>query len=104
MAVAGREFRFPLDIELLDQSSLNNKEHSALFHYLRNISCNLQFSISVLQTLIEERRSAHRERWNKNRKAYKFNRGDVVKARIQVQSKLDDGEVGKLSYRVRIPF
>ena len=64
MTAVGREFRFPLDIELLDQPSLNNKEHSALFHYLRNVSCNSQFSISVLQTLIEKRRSAHRERWN----------------------------------------
>ena len=62
VAAVGREFKFPLDIELLDQPSLNNKEHSALFHYLRNVSCNSQFSISVLQTLIEERRSTHRER------------------------------------------
>ena len=100
----GREFRFLLDIELLDQPILNNKEHSALFHYLRNISCNSQFSISVLQTLIEERHSAHRERWNKNRETYKFNKGDVVKAHIQIQSKLDNGEVGKLSYRARGPF
>ena len=61
VAAVGREFRFPLDIELLDQPSLNNKENSALFHYLRNVSCNSQFSISILQTLIEERRSAHRE-------------------------------------------
>ena len=52
VAAVGREFRFALDIELLDQPSLNNKEHSTLFHYLRNISCNSQFSISVLQTLI----------------------------------------------------
>ena len=62
VATIGREFRFPLDIELLNQPSLNNKEHSALFHYLLNISCNSQFSISVLQTLIEERSSTHRER------------------------------------------
>ena len=104
MAVVGREFRFPLDIELLDQSSLNNKEHSALFHYLRNISFNLQFSISVLQILIDERRSAHSERWNKNREAYKFNKGDVTKAHLQVQSKLDNGDVDKLSYRARRSF
>ena len=53
VATVGREFRFPLDVELLDQSSLNNKEHLALFRYLRNIFCNTQFSISVQQTLIE---------------------------------------------------
>ena len=61
LADVGREFRFPLDIELLNQPSLNNKEHSALFHYLRNFSGNSQFSTSILQTLIEERRSAHRK-------------------------------------------
>ena len=75
-----------------------------MFHYLRNISCNSQFSISVLQTLIQERRSTHRERWNKNMEVYKFNKGDVVIAHIQVQSKLDNGKVGKLSYRTREPF
>ena len=79
VAAVGREFRFPLDIELLDQPSINNKEHSALFHYLRNVSCNSHFSISVLQTLIEKHRSIHRERWNKNREEYKFNKGDAVK-------------------------
>ena len=84
MAAVGREFRFLLSIELLDQPSLNNKEHSALFHYLRNVYCNSQFSISILQTLIEERRSTHRERSDKNREAYKFNKGYVVKAHIQV--------------------
>ena len=54
--------------------------------------------------LIRERYSALRERWNKNREAYTFNKGDVVKAHVQVQSKLDNGEVGKLSYRARGPF
>ena len=81
-ATVRREFRFPLDIELLDQPSINNKEHSALFNYLRNISCNSQFFIFVLQTLIEEHCSIHREQWNKNREAYKFNKGDVVKAHV----------------------
>ena len=104
IAAVRREFRFPLDIELLDQPSINNKEHSALFNYLRNISCNSQFFIFVLQTLIEERCSIHRERWNKNREAYKFNKGDVVKVHVHIQSKLDNGEVGKLSYRARGPF
>ena len=61
VAAVGRKFRYPLDIELLDQPRLNNKEHSALFYYLRNVSCNSQFSTSVLQMLSEERRSTHRE-------------------------------------------
>ena len=40
VATIRREFRSPLDIKLLDQPSIHNKEHSALFHYLRNISCD----------------------------------------------------------------
>ena len=104
VAALGREFRFPLDVELLEQPCLNDKNNSALFHYLRNVSCNSKFAVSVLQILLEERRTAHRERHNKDRVAVKFNVGDVVKAHVQVQSKLSTGEVGKLSYAARGPF
>ena len=68
------------------------------------MSCNSKFAISVLQILLEERRAAHRERHNKNKTAVKFNVGDVVKAHVQVQSNLANGEVGKLSYTARGPF
>ena len=53
---------------------------------------------------IKERHSTHREQWNKNREVYNFNKRDVVKVHIQVQKKLYNGEVGKLSYRARGPF
>ena len=53
VATVGREFPIPLDIKLLEQPSLNNKEHLGLFHYLRNVSCYSKFSIYILQTLIE---------------------------------------------------
>ena len=68
------------------------------------MSCDSQFATSVLQTLLEERRTMHRERWNKDRTSHQFAKGDVVKAHIQVQLKLALGEVGKLSYRARGPF
>ena len=80
------------------------KNNSALFQYLRNVSCDSQFATSVLQTLLEERRTMHRERWNKDRTSHQFAKGDVVKAHIQVQSKSVLGEVGTLSYRARGPF
>ena len=44
VAAIGREFRFPLDAELLKQPSLNERDNSALFHYLRNVSYNSKFS------------------------------------------------------------
>ena len=40
VAAIGREFRFSLDIELLEQPNHNKENNSALFHYLRNVSCN----------------------------------------------------------------
>ena len=75
-----------------------------MFHYLRNVSYNSKFSIFILQTLIEEHRFSHRDRWNEKGVAYKLHKGDVVKTNIQIQSKLDNGEVGKLSHRERGPF
>ena len=55
VAAIGREFRFPLYVELLEQPSLNEDNNSALFHYLRNVSCNSKFAVPVLHTLLEER-------------------------------------------------
>ena len=53
-----------------------------------------KFAISVLQILLEEHRTAHRERYNKDKIAIKFNIGDVVKDHVQVQSNLSAEEVG----------
>jgi len=50
-----------------------------------------------LQVLIEERRTAHRDRWNTKRAAETFKVGDVVKSYVQVQSNADTGTVKKLS-------
>ena len=104
VAAFGREFRFPPDIELLEQPALNKSDSSVLFHYLRNVSCNSEFSISILQTLLEEQRTMQCERCNKDRVPHEFVNGDVVKAHIQVQSKSELGGVGKLLYRARGPF
>ena len=61
-AAVGREFRLPLDIELLLTPTLNPDNNHALFKYLRDVSMNSQLAISVLQTLLEESRTAHRKR------------------------------------------
>ena len=82
VAATGREFRFSLDVELIEQPSLNERDNSALFHYLRDVSCNSKLSVSVLQTLLEERRLAHKERWNKDKVLLKFKVGDVFKAHV----------------------
>ena len=104
LAAVGRHFAFPMDIDLHQLPSLNCDNNSALFKYLRDVSNDSTFAISILQVLIEERRSAHRLRWNKDRDVNQFHVGDVVKAHVQVQSNSEKGDVKKLSYQARGPF
>ena len=47
IAAIGREFRFPLDVELSPTPQLNPENNSALFQYLRNVSNNSVFSLSI---------------------------------------------------------
>ena len=44
---------------------MNPDNNQVLFKYLRDVYKNSQFAISVLQIIIEERITAHREYWNK---------------------------------------
>ena len=53
VAAVGREFKFPLDIELQPSPTLNDDSNSALFNYLRDVSCNSTFSQAVLSILID---------------------------------------------------
>ena len=93
-----------MDVQLNALPSLNCSDQSALYTYLRDVSNDSTFATSVLQVLIEERRSAHRSRWNNDRAAKAFQIGDVVKAHVQVLSKASSGTVKKLSYQARGPF
>ena len=105
LVAVGREFRFPLDIELCPKPPLNDEQNGALAQYLRNVSNDSAFATSVLQILIEERRTAHRERHNQDKPLLPaFKVGDAVKAHIQVQSNQSTGQVGKLCYRAKGPF
>ena len=56
------------------------------------------------QVLVEERRTAHRERYNSQRAAKSFQVGDVVKAHVQVHYNATKDIVGKLSYQGRSPY
>ena len=104
LAAVGRHFKFPMDIDLSAAPNINCNTQSAMHKYLRDVSNDFQFSISVLQVLIEERRTAHRSRWNKDRAAKMFQIWDVVKAHVQFQSNSSTGAVKKLSYQARGPF
>ena len=52
-----------------------------------------------IKILIEERSTAHRKHWNKGIHQQIFNVGDVIKAHIQVKSKIETGKLKKLSYQ-----
>ena len=67
LAAVGRHFKFPMDIDLNAAPNINCNNQSALYICLRDISSDSLFATSVIQVLIEERRTAHRSRWNKDR-------------------------------------
>ena len=76
----GREFRFPLNTELLECPTLNSSKNEALFKYLRGVSTNSTFATAVLRVIVEERRTAHHEHWNNGEEPQLFQVGDIVKA------------------------
>ena len=69
------------------------------------MSNNPPFATSVVTTLAEECREAHRNQINSSKKSKQsFQLGDAVTARIVVQSNTANGQVGKLSYQAKGPF
>ena len=58
LAAVGREFRFPLDVELSFIPPIKDVSNSALTKYLRDVSIESTFSVSIVNVLIEERQLA----------------------------------------------
>ena len=104
MAAIGRSFRFSLDMELSPTPMLNNENNSTVFQYLRGMSTDSTFSLSILNILIEERITEHHKHHDKGETRCTLTVDDVLIAHIQVQSRVDTGLVGKVSYRARGPF
>ena len=104
LAAVGRHFKFPMDVALSADLTMNDDDQTALFTYLHDVSNDSQFIADVLQILIEERRTAHRDRWNSKRATKQFKVGDVVNVHVQVHSNFSKGDVKKLSYQARGPF
>ena len=93
-----------MDVKLSESPILNTANQSALFTYFRDVSNDSTFATSVLQVLIEERRTVHRTRQNTEHTITPFEIGDVVKAHVQVQSNSKTGSVKKLLFQARGPF
>ena len=57
-----------------------------------------------MKILIEDRRTAHAERINNNRNVVVLETGDIVMARMTIQSNKQKEKVAKLYYAVRGPY
>ena len=58
VAAIGRPFKSPIDVKLSGSPTLNSSDQSELYKYLQDVSNDLTFTTSVLQVLINERRSS----------------------------------------------
>jgi len=100
----GRPFRFPFDLSLSPTPAPTSNQASDVHAFLRLSSPTTQFAEQVLRLLTEERRAIHRERANETRNQVSFEIGDLVMARVQVNSDASTGTVAKLAYRKRGPY
>jgi hypothetical protein len=100
----GRPFRFPFDLSLAPTPTPTSNQASDVHAFLRLAGPTAQFAEQVLRLLTEERRAIHRERANASRSTIAFAVGDLVMARVQVNSDASTGTVAKLSYRKRGPY
>ena len=105
LAAIGREFRFPLDVEISATPTINPTTNIGLYNYLRGVSNYTLFTQEVLNIIIRERHTLHHERHNFNIiPTQDFRVGNIFKDHFQVQSNSDSGTVKKLGYQVCGPF
>ena len=84
-AAVGREFPFPIDIEMGPTPRIRDEGQGAIEFVESNLPL-LRKQRVLLQVLNEERRRRHRDLKNVSCKAKYFDKGDVVVVRRQVQS------------------
>ena len=93
-----------MDAQLSPSPTLNDEANSHLFQYLRDVSNESQFALSIVQILVKERQQSHQDHHNKDKVPAAFKVGDIVKAHVQVQSNAAKRQVRKLSYQARGPL
>jgi hypothetical protein len=104
VAALGREFKFPLDIQLSSEPVPVDGDVGMLHGFLRVHQDHARLANEFLKVITEDRRCYHRERMNQNRVQVLYKVGDVVLVRVQVQSNAQLDRVAKLSYRLRGPM
>ena len=100
----GREYIFPIDIDLSTLPQLTQNNAQSAVDVLRLTDTNRHFSSSILKILMEDHREAHAERVNNNKNIVELVVGDIVIARTAVQSDAFTNKVAKLCYQVRGSF
>ena len=100
----GRELRYPLDVSLGPIPAIIDNPSASVVKYLRYLQRDIPFSRQLLAFLVEDRRLVHRERVNEKRHLVTYKPGDIVMARVAVQSNKSAGRVAKLVYQSRGPF
>jgi len=97
-AVCGRVYRLPLEIAMDEMPELSDDVALSVQRYLTSLGDEHGLAKEMLRLLSEERREAHRERINAQRKQVIYKLGDLVTAKVQRQSNESLGRVGKLTY------
>ena len=93
-----------MDVNLAILPTPTTDNAAVVTRCLEHMSDGRTVATHIMQILREERATAYRERLNKTRHQHVFAVGDKVTARIQVQSRSEDGKVAKLLYKSKRPF
>ena len=100
----GREFHFPIDFTSRHHITFD-VDTPEVKSFAYELTALLQKSREIYKLLIHEHRCAHREFRNSQlNNPRKFKLDDIVFTNVQVQSKNQSGQVGKLSYINRGPY
>eukprot|EP00957_Ditylum_brightwellii_P201133 15324196-Ditylum_brightwellii.AAC.1 len=92
LLVVGREYSFPIDYTSRSELSFNVTPSDAM-SYANEMLNLLHKCRFIFKMLISEQRTLHRELRNEQlNEPKKFKLGDVVFARVQIQSKKADGK------------
>ena len=103
LVAVGREFQFPIDF-IRDDINLDISLDSKI-SYANSLQKRLQCCQEVYKVLIDEHRCMHREYVNARRPdPFKFEKGDYVWVRRQIQSNKARGIVGKLRFQQTGPW
>lgn len=100
----GRELKFPLDIQLSEEPKIEDDDGENLLRYIRSLGRDIPFARKILAFTLEGRRIQRSERINERRKRIKYRVGDIVMARVAVQSDKSKQKVTKLIYKSTGPY